>query len=241
MSTRTLAAMKGHLGRTEYYTFVMKAGELVRTARLTKDMPGWKDLSFDERHHREIDIRAVKDRIAPYFANDPDRFFGALIVAAIPSGKEQPFHYRPLVDEIGKKLHPSYREAGRSIGFLTIRGSTTLVPLDGQHRLKAIDFAITGLDSNGIPIDGISKANPELENEDISVIMILSEARDSPSQRRARRIFTKVNLHARKPTRGKKNKELFTETDRKDRELPRPIAAGEEKHLLDPMLPAAAK
>lgn len=196
----TLAAMKGRLGRTEYYTFVMKAGELVGRVKIPKDVPGWTNLSFDERYQREINTRRVKEHIAPYFANDPDRFFGALIVAAIPSGEEPPFHYRPLVDEIGKKeLHPSYQEAGRNIGFLTVPGSTTLVPLDGQHRLKAIDFAIKGLDSHDKAIDGIRKANTELANEDVAVIMILSDPQHSPQ---ARKIFTKVNLHARKPTRG---------------------------------------
>ena len=195
----TLAAMKGRLGRTDYYTFVMKAGELVGRVKIPRDIPGWRMLTFDERYQREINIRRVKDHIAPYFANDPDRFFGALIVAAIPSGDEPPFHYRPLVEELGKQLHPSYQEAGKNIGFLTVPGSTTLVPLDGQHRLKAIDFAIKGLDNNDKPIDGISKANTELANEDVSVIMILSDPQHS---QQARKIFTKVNLHARKPTRG---------------------------------------
>ena len=195
----TLAAMRGRLGETEYYTFVMKAGELIGRVKVPKDMPGWKNLSFDERYQREINYRRVREHIAPYFARDPDRFFGALIVAAIPSGNEVPFHYRPLVDEIGNKLHPSYQEAGRAIGFLTLPGSTTLVPLDGQHRLKAIEFAITGLDDRGRPLPDVKSANMELANEDVTVMMLLS---DPEGSKKARRIFTKVNLHARRPSRG---------------------------------------
>ena len=191
--------MRGQLGDTEYYTFVMKAGELIGRVKVPKDMPNWKNLSFDERYQREINYRRVREHIAPYFANDPDRFFGALIVAAIPSGKEVPFHYRPLVDEIGNKLHPSYQDAGKSIGFLTLPGSTTLVPLDGQHRLKAIEFAITGLDHREKPLSGVKTGNTELANEDVTVMMILG---DPEGSKKARRIFTKVNLHARKPTRG---------------------------------------
>ena len=195
----TLAAMRGRLGETEYYTFVMKAGELIGRVKVPKDMPGWKNLSFDERYQREINYRRVREHIAPYFANDPNRFFGALIVAALPSGNEVPFHYRPLTAEVGLKLHQSYQEAGKTIGFLTIPGSTTLVPLDGQHRLKAIEFAITGLDDRGKPLPDVKSANTELANEDVAVMMLLS---DPEGSQKARRIFTKVNLHARKPTRG---------------------------------------
>ena len=70
----TLAAMRGRLGETEYYTFVMKAGELIGRVKVPKDMPGWKNLSFDERYQREINYRRVREHIAPYFARDPDLF-----------------------------------------------------------------------------------------------------------------------------------------------------------------------
>ena len=197
----TLAAMKGHLGSTDYYTFVMKAGELIARVRIPKDIPGWDHLSFEERYQREINYTRVRGQIARYFANDKDRFFGALIVSAIPSGNEAPFHWRPLSEEVGNKLHPSYRDSSHGMGFLTLPGSTTLVPLDGQHRLKAIEFAISGLDNRGKGIPGI-ESNPELANEDLTVMMLPGSPLDSEEAPVARRIFTKVNLYARKPTTG---------------------------------------
>ena len=196
-----LPAMKGHLGSTDYYTFVMKAGGLIARVKIPKDIPGWENQSFEERYQREINDTRVREHIARYFANDKDRFFGALIVAAIPSGNEPPFHWRALLDEVGNKLHDSYQDSSRSMGFLTLPDSTTLVPLDGQHRLKAIEFAINGLDNRGKPIPGI-ESNSELANEDLTVMMLPGSPLDAEEAPVARKIFTKVNLHARKPTTG---------------------------------------
>ena len=68
-----------------------------------------------------------------------------------------------------------------------------MVPLDGQHRLKALDFAMRGKDQAGRDIPGID-VDPALANEDISVILVPYHPE------KARRIFTRVNRYARRPT-----------------------------------------
>ena len=80
------------------------------------------------------------------------------------------------------------------MGFLTFTGGEIMVPLDGQHRLKAIQFAITGVDEKSRPIDITPCA--ELGQEDVTVILVAYEAT------KARKIFTKVNRYAKTTTTG---------------------------------------
>jgi len=76
-------AMRGKFGSTEYYIVTMKAGDVQNKLVIPKDMPDWEDMDLEERFQREINYTRVKKHIAPYLANDEDRFFGALIVDVI--------------------------------------------------------------------------------------------------------------------------------------------------------------
>ncbi len=191
----TLPAMKGRMGDTQYYLISLKANELVNLVKEPKNMPGWDDEKIEEIYQRKINYSRVRTQIAPYLANDKNsRFFGSLIVAAF--NFDEHVHFTPIngiaaVTE--SKLTPEQKEAGSKIGMLTLGGGVMMVPLDGQHRLKALDFAMRGKDQVGKDIPGI-EVDPELANEDISVILVPYD----PD--RARRIFTKVNRYARRPT-----------------------------------------
>lgn len=190
----TLAAMKARLGDIDYYILAMKAQELVEKVRTTADLPGWKDLSIEERYQRELNLDRVKKQIAPYLANNPSRFFGAIIVAAMNFNEDDSFE--PLSAVMTKQLPNNYRTEAESIGFLTFRGGEVFIPLDGQHRLKAIQFAITGRDEQDHNIETILTPCIELAQEDVTVILVPYKLK------RARSIFTHVNLYARKPTTG---------------------------------------
>ena len=89
------------------------------------------------------------------------------------------------------------------MGFLTLQGTETLVPLDGQHRAKAFKFAIDGADDNNRPIAGI-KSNQDLAKDQVAVILV----RFNPE--RARRIFNKLNRYAKATT---KADNLITDDD----------------------------
>ena len=171
----------------------MKAQELVNKVTIPKKMPGWDDLSVEERYQREIDNRRVRLQIAPYLAKDDSRFFGALIVAVI--NFDESVSFEPLAEVTTKGLPGLYRAAAANMGFLNFTGGEVMVPLDGQHRLRAIQFAMTGVDEQGRSIDGIEPCT-DLAQEDVTVILVAYE------ERKARKIFTKVNRYAKRTTTG---------------------------------------
>lgn len=184
--------IKGRLGDTDYYVFSMKAQELVNRVTTPTRLKGWDDFSVEERYQREISYDGVRAHIAPYLANDESRFFGAVIVTAMNFGDAV---FEPLSGMETKGLPGQYRAAATNMGFLTFAGGEVLVPLDGQHRLKAIEFAISGRDEKDRPIDDVTPCT-ELAQEDVTVILVAYEPR------KARKIFTKVNRYAKTTTTG---------------------------------------
>ncbi|MBF2755309.1 MAG: DGQHR domain-containing protein [Gammaproteobacteria bacterium AqS3] len=216
----TVPAMKGKMGDINYYVISMKAGEVIQTLKIPKDMPGWDNLTIDEKYQRDINYRRVRDHIAPYLASNPSRFFGALIVTVMNSNG--PLNFRALNDDaFAGELRSDYQSASDNIGFLTFQGREVIVPLDGQHRLKALEFAITGLDNQGNPIPGIRKPCIELASEDI--VLILVDPIKNKTEK-IRRIFTRINLTARRPTTGEN---IVTNDDDIIAVLARDIASNE--------------
>lgn len=182
-------AMRGYFGSTEYYLLTMRAGELITKLTIPKEMKGWDDLSPEERFQREVNYKRVRDYIAPYLANDPDRFIGAFIVT-VKNHENMDFEsFEEAGIKIPKMLGTSF---ANDIGILTLNGEELLVPLDGQHRLAALQFAITGKDERGKDIDNIGGSD-ELAKDVCSVILIRDDVEKS------RKIFNKVNRYA-KPT-----------------------------------------
>jgi DNA sulfur modification protein DndB len=195
----TLPTIRGKLGSTEYYVVTMKGKELVERLTIPKDLDDWADLSVEERYQRDINLNRVKNDIAPYMATDPDRFFGALIVAIM---NPEQIQFESL-GEVAKGLPGLYKVSASGMGFLNLSGGEILVPLDGQHRLKAVKFAITGKDDAGDDLPDITPST-SLAQEDVTVLLV-------PYQKeKARKIFNKVNRYA-KPT--SKAQNLITDDD----------------------------
>ena len=190
----TVPAMKARLGNTDYYILSMKAKELADKVAIPRELPGWTNMSIEERYQRDLNYARVRNHIAPYFANDDSRFFGAIIVAAMNFGEQVIFE--PLPDMTTKGLPGLYKSAATPMGFLTFSGGEVLVPLDGQHRVKAIQFAITALDERGHSIPKIPEPCTTLAQEDVTVILVPYEPK------KARKIFTRVNRHAKKTSPG---------------------------------------
>jgi len=186
--------MKAQLGETEYYILSMKAEELISKVKILKELKEWGELTIEERYQREINYARVKAQITPYLAKNNMRFFGAIIVAAFNFDPDAN-GYEPLSDLAKKGLPRLYQTTASSMGFLTFQGGEILVPLDGQHRLKAIEFAITGKDHTGKPISDIAPCI-NLANEDVTVILVPCE---KDNYKKARSIFMHVNLYAKKP------------------------------------------
>jgi DNA sulfur modification protein DndB len=181
-----LPAMKGRFGSIEYYVVTMRSKELADKLVIPKDLDEWEDMTIEERFQREIDYGRVKKHIAPYLANDPDRFFGAFIVDIFnPEGVS----FEPL-DVVIKNLPSLYKKAAEAFGFLTLDGNEVLVPLDGQHRLAAIRFAISGKDEKQKNIEGLD-ANLDVASDYCTVLLVKHNAKVS------RKIFNKVNRYAK--------------------------------------------
>ena len=195
-----LPAMRGKFGTTDYYIVTMPAKELTERLVVPQDIEGWSDMSLEERYQREINYNRVKRQIAPYLVDDDDRFFGAFIVSML-NADEVTFEG---ITSIYKGNVPNlYKSAGSAFGFLTLQGSELLVPLDGQHRLAALGFAITGKDEKQQPIPDF-EARADVA-EDICTVMIIRH-----DEMKSRKIFNKVNRYAKKTT---KAEDLITADD----------------------------
>lgn len=178
--------MKGRFGSTEYFVVTMRAKELAEKLVIPKDLQDWEELTIEERFQREINYSRVKKHIAPYLANDEDRFFGAFIVD-IYNDEGVEFE---SIESIAKGLPSLYKKAAVSLGMLNFDGNEILVPLDGQHRLAAIRFAISGKDEKGKDIAGFDP-NMDIGNDWCTVIMLKHDTK------KARKIFNKVNRYAK--------------------------------------------
>ena len=193
-----IPALRVRFGQIEYYVSYMHVNDIINQVKFPQDLEEWPNMSIDEKFQREINLRRVRKDIAPYFASDATRFSGALVLA-IRNHERIEFE---SVKEF-QKVQALYRTAAEGMGFLTFSGKEQLVPLDGQHRIKALEYATIGADKEGKTIPGI-KANKNLGNDQVAVILIRFEPKT------ARRIFSKINRYA-KPT-GKADN-LITDDD----------------------------
>ena len=186
-----LPAMEGKFGSTSFWIVTMPAKELTERLTVPKDLDGWEEMSIEERYQRDIDYNRVKKQIAPYLASDEDRFFGAFIVSMV-NGENVEFE---SLGSMVSKMPNLYKTAGNTFGFLTLEGDEILVPLDGQHRLAALEFAISGKDEKQQPIRGVG-ANLNVAR-DVCTVILIKHDRD-----KSRKIFNKVNRYAKSTTKG---------------------------------------
>jgi len=140
-------------------------------------------MGIEERMQRELDMKRVMQEIAPYIARSEDRFFGSVIVLVYKGNIE----FEGIL-ALNIKVPAAYNAVAGSIGFLTIDGGSLIV-LDGQHRLAALEKVIKGEVKGPYALD--------VPEDKISVIFIGHE-----SSQKTRRIFNKVNRYAKNTSRG---------------------------------------
>ena len=193
---RQYPAIRGKLGSTEYYTIVIKAKRLVSETEIQSPEDWEKSvddkLSEDEIDQRKLDYNRVVKYIAPYIAEDNDRFFGSIIVAVTLPERWKFVSFDNLLNsEDIKPMYEQFLEKLTTMGMLTIPDSADWRPLDGQHRIAAIRCAIQGKDNKGNEVKHF-KGNEDLGDEDVTVILI------PYNKVKTRKIFTKVNLYAKR-------------------------------------------
>ena len=175
-----IPCIKGRMGDTDFYQATMSARELVTCVHPASELDEWTTMSIEEQMQREPDLRRIRQDIAPYLAESTDRFFGAMIVL-VYKGE---LHFESLND-LKPNIPFAYQSMVDNIGFLSIAGgSLSLIMLDGQHRLLALEQVINN------QVNG--KCSEKVAKDDVCVIFINHE-----SNEKTRRIFNRVNRYAK--------------------------------------------
>ena len=193
-----IPALEVKFGNIEYYITYLHVNDIVRSVKFPQDLEEWDNMSIEEKFQREINKSRVRKSIAPYFSSDSTRFSGALVLAV---RNHDSMKFEPL--EGIRDVSGAYANAAKGMGFLVLSGEEQFIPLDGQHRIKALEYATTGVDDNGKPISGVD-ANRDLGKDQVGVILLRFDSTT------ARRIFSKINRYA-KPTSRADN--LITDDD----------------------------
>ena len=183
MTTTTVAAIKGRIGKTDYYQANISARELVAIAIPASELSDWDSWSMSERIQRDVSLNRIREELLPYLAFSKDRFYGSLIITVIEADT---FKFEPL-EKVSPTIPAAYQSEIGSIGFLIIDGGQ-LVALDGQHRLVGLRELITNPYFSSEIVKGAA-------DDDVCVMFVQHESLES-----TRRIFNKVNRHARPTT-----------------------------------------
>lgn len=195
-------ALRGKFGQTEYFLTTMAVSDLVDRVRFPVEMPDWKDYSIEERYQRSLNLRRIKEEIAPYFAQDTNRFTGSLVLA-VQNDEKMEFEQLSKLTGNLDSLPGLYKNAASEMGFVVMSGQEILVPLDGQHRAKAFKIAIEGHTHNDREPPAILP-NTDLARDTVAVILIRFDKKLS------RYIFNKINRYAKPTVKGDK---LITDDD----------------------------
>jgi DNA sulfur modification protein DndB len=183
-ATTTIPAIRGVIGRTVYYQANIPARDLAAIAIPASEMHDWDNWTMSERIQREVSLSRIRQELMPYLAYSRDRFYGSLIITVM---EPEHFEFEALSDVV-PEIPAAYQSSAQAVGFLTIAGGD-LVALDGQHRLVALRELITN------PGDFPGNAVQEVGSDSVCVMFVRHESLES-----TRRIFNKVNRHARPTT-----------------------------------------
>lgn len=173
-------ALKAKMGDWEYYVTAMKLVKIAKECQLAEEIHANRDL--DDMIQREISSRVRKEMV-PYLLHEPQRFYGALVVAVYGGEPE----FSPVRVSEHELLNDRDGETGYGFGLLRFDGSQIYYALDGQHRLKSIQLAV--------------QENPDLRQEEITVIILKHETTREGLQR-TRRLFSTLNRRAKPTSKG---------------------------------------
>ena len=185
------SCIKGKFGPWDYYHITMPAADVATKLMIPKDMPGWEDLSLEEKFQRKLNKNRVNNQIVRYLAENKWRFFGSLLVTV---KNHQKMEFSGVKGFVSKDLGPLYKNASENMGFLHLDGKEMLIPIDGQHRYAAIKTAISGKTVDDKELKDF-KQNSSVEKDDVSLILIRHRSE-------TRNIFNKVNRYAKPTTKG---------------------------------------
>ena len=181
-------ALKCHMGSWDYYVLKMSARELSANVKYASEI--YEDRTLDEAIQRALNERRVKGDIVTYLKRHEDRFFSALVVAALDGNPK--FYPVQITDDAQFSIFADDDKLNDSFGVLRFDGTQKYYALDGQHRLAAIK---TALDKNDPLSDG---APADLGDDELSVVVVVPRDEDKHMFRRKyRRLFSALNRYAK--------------------------------------------
>ncbi|HQZ33563.1 MAG TPA: DNA sulfur modification protein DndB [Ilumatobacteraceae bacterium] len=190
----TFPAIRARMGSTDYFQVAVSARDLASVAIPVNELTEWKQWSISERFQRELAMRRVHEELIPYLVRSSDRFFGSIIVLVY---EPDVFEFESL-DGLATGMGAAYRGLTSRMGFLTVSGGQ-LVALDGQHRLVALREIVAGR------AEVVGEFTESIADDELCVVFVRHEALE-----KTRRIFNKVNQHARPTT---KSDNIITSED----------------------------
>ena len=110
--TTTIPALRADMGTWTNYITRMRAAEICEQVGIASETEEWESLSIEDLYQRDLNNRRVEKQIAPYLAQNKDRFFGSIIVMVRDErsvefegiakiSNDVPISYRNLSDDIG--------------------------------------------------------------------------------------------------------------------------------------------
>jgi DGQHR domain-containing protein len=159
--------------------------EIAKNIRYAEEIRGESQLS--QAIQRNLNKARATSEIARYLSRHEDRFFGAIVVAAL--GGEPQWHPVSLEEDpqfsiLGNRLTDAF-------GVLTFDGTENYYALDGQHRLAAIRHLLDK-ETDYIPPEGF-------HDEEVSVLVVTPRQleREEDFIVRYRRLFGHLNRYAK--------------------------------------------
>ena len=182
-------ALHSRMGTWDYYTVKMSTSELSQNVKYASEVHD--DRTLDKAIQRRLDESRVKKDIVEYLKRQPNRFFSAIVVAAL-NGNPQ-FYPVKIADDPQLVIFRNDSRLSEAFGVLQFDGTQKYYALDGQHRLSAIKTLLEQDDSSS---DGIPE---NFENDEISVIVVVPNREDSNDtfMQKYRRLFSNLNRYAK--------------------------------------------
>ena len=180
-------AVKAKMGSWDYYLVRMSMREIAQDISFAEEVHGTTQLSGAIQ--RQLKKSRSTKEIASYLARHEDRFFGAIVVAAL-GGNPQWYPVR-LEENPEFKLLAGDDVLSEAFGVLQFNGRERYYALDGQHRLAAIRALRDGEADHSAPKGFL--------DEQISVIIVTPHQLEDRSEFlvRYRRLFGHLNRYAK--------------------------------------------
>ena len=182
-------ALRSRMGTWDYYVVKMSANELSQNVKYASEVHD--DRTLDKAIQRALDESRVKKDIVEYLKRQPNRFFSAIVVAALAGNPK--FHAVEVTADPRFTLFRDDSRLNEAFGVLQFDGTQKYYALDGQHRLSAIK---TLLEQNSSYIGNVPE---NFENDEISVIVVVPSETDSDEtfMQKYRRLFSNLNRYAK--------------------------------------------